>query len=683
MSIAWIIPFLFPAPLGLQVSAEPVQELLWRDFDGDQRADLLTVTAGRLQLLRDAGPQGFVDATVEFGLSEYSAVHSFALADFDADTRLDLLIVHSGSSSLLRNDGFGFSDVSQAHGLDAITGVLEARWLDGPSGTLPELLLHTEDGLLLLRRAELGFEAIALDLAAKPSQAASNLRSADNDTTLETTTLRESHTRGSRTTVDRKAPVSVSLAGIEGQLEAGVAAPTTENPDLIALSCVTSLRDQAGAGCITASSAPGVLGRLLPQTSNLFVASNGSVGVGTTSPQFGFEVNRPSSFRNDINLSDDMSTIRFPNALGLTSPMIEMFAGSQTNVDRMVLAHSAALPTRGLEFEDNTDTFKFQSSATGTPILEVSVQNNEVTVGERLTFELEGGGALATYRSANNTSTIQVDGSSTNGGGAIGIRDASGVAGLLLRGDVGNGDGLIEATGRLNVESTSNVHPKARIISSAPSTTSPTLDVVRDPNVSGSDMIQILAGAAGSATSQFIEAQRGSDIEFRVDGDGDVFADGSYTGPADFAEMIRVSTGAESIEPGDVVVIDSTSSLSVRRSTNARSTRVAGIYSTRPGFVGSERTWEVPAPEGGEAVALKRADMAELYDEIPVAVVGIVPCKASAENGPIAIGDLLVTSDTPGHVMRDPNAPNGTIVGKALEPLQGSTGTIKVLVTLQ
>ena len=78
--------------------------------------------------------------------------------------------------------------------------------------------------------------------------------------------------------------------------------------------------------------------------------------------------------------------------------------------------------------------------------------------------------------------------------------------------------------------------------------------------------------------------------------------------------------------------------------------------------------------------------MAELYDEVPIAVVGIVPCKISLENGPVRPGDLLVTSSTPGHAMVDNDPPVGTVVGKSLEAFDGSkgrTGVIKILVTLQ
>jgi hypothetical protein len=76
-------------------------------------------------------------------------------------------------------------------------------------------------------------------------------------------------------------------------------------------------------------------------------------------------------------------------------------------------------------------------------------------------------------------------------------------------------------------------------------------------------------------------------------------------------------------------------------------------------------------------------DMASEFDEVPLAVVGIVPCKVTAENGAISPGDLLVTSSTPGHAMRDDDPTVGTVIGKALGSLGVGEGVIDVLVTLQ
>lgn len=71
--------------------------------------------------------------------------------------------------------------------------------------------------------------------------------------------------------------------------------------------------------------------------------------------------------------------------------------------------------------------------------------------------------------------------------------------------------------------------------------------------------------------------------------------------------------------------------------------------------------------------------------EVPLALVGRVPCKVDASYGAIAVGDTLTTSPTPGHAMlcSDPLACAGAIIGKALEPLEGGIGEILVLVNLQ
>jgi hypothetical protein len=65
--------------------------------------------------------------------------------------------------------------------------------------------------------------------------------------------------------------------------------------------------------------------------------------------------------------------------------------------------------------------------------------------------------------------------------------------------------------------------------------------------------------------------------------------------------------------------------------------------------------------------------------------------KVDATRGPIRIGDLLVTSDTPGTAMKSaaidvagiPMHRPGTLIGKALEPLAGGQGEILVLLSLQ
>ena len=54
--------------------------------------------------------------------------------------------------------------------------------------------------------------------------------------------------------------------------------------------------------------------------------------------------------------------------------------------------------------------------------------------------------------------------------------------------------------------------------------------------------------------------------------------------------------------------------------------------------------------------------------------------KVDAGYGEIRAGDLLTSSYTPGHAMRAIEIVPGTIIGKALEPLDSGTGSIRVLV---
>jgi hypothetical protein len=66
-------------------------------------------------------------------------------------------------------------------------------------------------------------------------------------------------------------------------------------------------------------------------------------------------------------------------------------------------------------------------------------------------------------------------------------------------------------------------------------------------------------------------------------------------------------------------------------------------------------------------------------------MVGIAPCKVSAENGPLKPGDLLVSASIPGHAMKgtDRSKMLGAVVGKAMESLEHGSGVIPVLINLQ
>jgi len=70
---------------------------------------------------------------------------------------------------------------------------------------------------------------------------------------------------------------------------------------------------------------------------------------------------------------------------------------------------------------------------------------------------------------------------------------------------------------------------------------------------------------------------------------------------------------------------------------------------------------------------------------LPVALSGRVYCWADASYGPIQPGDLLTTSDTPGHVMvvTDYEKARGAIIGKAMSSLDYGKELVLVLMALQ
>jgi hypothetical protein len=174
--------------------------------------------------------------------------------------------------------------------------------------------------------------------------------------------------------------------------------------------------------------------------------------------------------------------------------------------------------------------------------------------------------------------------------------------------------------------------------------------------------LALVADSGAADNDDIVRFRNDFNIRFKVQGDGDVYIDGSYydTG-ADFAEMLSAHGD---LEPADVLIIGADGQLT--RSTAPYQTSVVGVYSTRPGFVGGV------------------GEDDDLTGKVPLAILGIVPLKASAENGAILPGDLLVTSSTAGHAMRaGSNPPQGSVLGKALGELREGTGVIDILVTLQ
>ncbi len=138
-------------------------------------------------------------------------------------------------------------------------------------------------------------------------------------------------------------------------------------------------------------------------------------------------------------------------------------------------------------------------------------------------------------------------------------------------------------------------------------------------------------------------------------------------GGADLAEPFPMKESE--IEKGSVVVIDEDQTGRLKLSTRAYDRRVAGIVSGANGINPGISLRQEGIAEGGENVAL----------------TGRVYVRADAMNGAIEPGDLLTTSNTPGHAMKvtDYARAQGAILGKAMSRLEEGKGMVLVLVTLQ
>jgi len=190
------------------------------------------------------------------------------------------------------------------------------------------------------------------------------------------------------------------------------------------------------------------------------------------------------------------------------------------------------------------------------------------------------------------------------------------------------------------------------------------------PNIESQDPQGLELGTSGSTP---LVLYTGAAERLRIDGSGTTSVTGNMTVSgslaAKYQDVAEWVPSSAQLAAGTVVVLDPTKSNQVTSSSVSYDTRVAGVVSAQPGIALGEK---------GDSKVL-------------VATTGRVRVKVDATKNPIHIGDLLVTSDVPGVAMKSEPVEfagrrmhmPGTLIGKALEPLEKGTGEILVLLSLQ
>jgi hypothetical protein len=331
-----------------------------------------------------------------------------------------------------------------------------------------------------------------------------------------------------------------------------------------------------------------------------------------------------------------------------------------------------------LRVENVGDSWGIYATSVGGTAIEATSTQGEGVIGKHtaLTGTLAGVTGNSSSTDPNAVGVLGEIVSTTPGNSSAGVRGINNGTGASGIGVWGSHDG---SGWGVYGESTSGRGVSAR--SNGSGVTNPALYAINTHTGAEPDGIAIYAeNASGDSTIvanntstgdtfRAIKTGSGAGVTFRVTHTGTVWA---YSfdayGGGDLAEKFGVSSLA-GVEPGVLMVIDEDNPGKLKMSTTAYDYKVAGVVSGA----------------GGAQPGMTLHQAGVLDGDTTVAVVGRVYVKADASYGSIRPGDLLTTSDTPGHAMKagDIARAQGAIVGKAMTGLAEGTGLVLLLVNLQ
>jgi hypothetical protein len=296
------------------------------------------------------------------------------------------------------------------------------------------------------------------------------------------------------------------------------------------------------------------------------------------------------------------------------------------------------------------------------------------------------GGVVTLYQADGSGSGAILDGNNGDGAGQLTLYQGDGQTGAALYGDDGQGSGALSLR-------KANGDPGARLYG-GPNNGSLLLynnagnlhtgiysweneeGVVSVRNRFGNETIYLWGrNSQDTAGGQIgLKKNDGSQtITLNADhnGEGRITTQVlQITGGSDLSEQFDVNATHDVLKPGMIVSIDPANAGQLTLSTNAYDRTVAGVLSGAGGVK--------PGMLMGQAGTVANG-------KHPVALTGRVYCQVDASHGAIRPGDLLTTSDTPGHAMKvaDHGRAQGAIIGKAMSGLESGKGLVLVLISLQ